>query len=1326
MATGKLGVGSKFSQILIGITTANGSALLVLTGSDEGLVLAAVYPLQAPATAFAFGDLNSDTRGDAAIVSGGNLFILDGRALNPATGNSNGLEAVSLPFSVSSIALGSFAFDRNPGLQMELLSPDGNVYLVAHSGFDPRPFTAVEMTAMRLARGRNTQASANRAGGITWSVIETIPAVGVSNNPSTPALLMRTRISSNGSDDILVLNPAASQMVIVSHSNPRHGLATQADGSFAPGATSVRFYGTGTPVAALVMRVNIDARPGLVVLHQGQLAPTVMMPLPDPVFTVNTTTDLVSANPNACLMNVADECSLRQAVIEANATSGVDTIMVPSGTFTLTIPRQEGEHTAHHGHLDILDGVNIVGAGPTDTIIQAGTDQTNGIDKVFSINPDLHTAFDTSFSNLTIRYGRNVNSYSGSRGAGGDDFGGAFDWEATGTGNLYLTNCTIAYNSTVHNDGGGIYATNALPGTPGGVTIILSQLQHNNTSATGESGLGGGLYLGPDTNLAMSGTDISHNESRPAVGNGGGIFIAGPTLGISPPSIVINSASTISNNTAALNGGGIYTNAGLTINQASVIGNNTAGGDGGGLWSNVAGLPALQPVTLSKVSIIGNTAAGSGGGIQVDGLPAPANNFSISFSRFVGNTAAHGSNLNNVAGSVMATNNWWDTNTPATTINGAVTFDPYIVLTHTASPAKLPISQAAVLTADMSKDNHGNPLGITNLDLIVGLPITFNNAALGVISGATTPLDANAQATATYTAGGAGGNGSADATVDHTTVTASITVLQPPSIAKSFNPTAVAVNSPSTVTFSITNGNTVAINASFTDTLPANMRVSASPNLVNNCGGIVTALPGTGDISYTNAASLAAGICTITVDVNGGSDGVLGNSVTINSTDAGNGNSSSANLTVFNLPTILKAFGATTIPANSTTSLTFTLHSPNGHLTLTGVGFTDPLPAGLLVASPNSLLNTCGGTADGADGASIVSLWGASLAPGATCTVTVNVTGTIPGIKNNTTSAIISTETGAGNNSNTATITVVAPPVLSKVFGAATIPLTGSTSLTFTIQNLNVTHALNGIGFIDTLPSGLVISTPNGLSSTCAVGTITATQATNLISLTGAALPPGSCTFSVNVDGILAGQQNNLTSVVTSNEGGLGAAASASVIVVAPPIVKKVFGPYTPPPAGLVGWWTGDGNATDISGNGNNGTLNGAATYGAGLLGQAFSFDAPLNSAVVISSASALNPSDAITIDAWVQPFSFPNSYPTIVRKDQDNLGTTQYAISVSDQGQALCSVGAFAVPVGGAISLNTWAHVACTYDRQYARLYVNGIEVASVAATQPVPSFSI
>jgi CSLREA domain-containing protein len=852
MAVGKVGAGGRFTQVLVGVTTANGSALLVLTGSEDGLVLAAAYPLQAPATAFAFGDLNRDTRNDAAIIAGGNLFILHGRALDPAAGGTKGLESVFLPFSVSSIALGSFTFDRNPRLQMALLSPDGSVYIVAHDAFNPRPLTADEMKVLRQARGRRAQnalvqAAANQAGSTTWTVIETIPAVGISSNPNTPALLMRTRISSHGSDDILVLNPAASQMVVVSHPNPKHGKAAQTRTSLEPGTPSVRFYGTGTPVAAVAVRVNIDARPGLIVLHQGQLAPSVMMPLPDPTFTVNTVTDLVSADPNACLNNVAGQCSLREAVMEANATSGVDTIQVPAGTYTLTIPRVPADdYSGVNGALDILDGVNITGevdgSGNPTTIIQAGTTNANGIDKVFSINPNLDTAFDTSLTNLVIRYGRNSNSYSG-----GDDFGGAFDWEASGTGNLTVTNCTITDNSTVNDDGGGIYATNGQPDGGGLVTITNSTIQNNQTSPTGGSGIGGGLYMGPDTNLSMSNTKILNNKALQADGNGEGIFIGNPTGGYPAPSNKIH-ASTISGNQAAFSGGGIYTNAGLTVDQGTVISNNTAGGDGGGLWSNVVSLPATQSVSLQYVTITGNTASGKGGGIEVDaGTVAEGNNLSISYSRIAGNTASSGRNLNNIAASVTATNNWWGTNTPATTINGTVTFDPFIALTHTASPNKIRINQSSTLTGDLSKDNHGNGAALAgNLDRIVGLPITFNNAGLGTIPQAQPEtLDANAQATATYNAGGVGGNGSADATVDQQTVTASIVVLQPPSISKSFSPTTVAVNAPSIVTFSITNGNSVTIDASFTDTLPTNLVVAATPNVVNGCGGTVTATAGT-------------------------------------------------------------------------------------------------------------------------------------------------------------------------------------------------------------------------------------------------------------------------------------------------------------------------------------------------------------------------------------------------------------------------------------------------------------------------------------------------
>src|SRR5262249_58651350 len=126
--------------------------------------------------------------------------------------------------------------------------------------------------------------------------------------------------------------------------------------------------------------------------------------------------------------------------------------------------------------------------------------------------------------------------------------------------------------------------------------------------------------------------------------------------------------------------------------------------------------------------------------------------------------------------------------------------------------------------------------------------------------------------------------------------------------------------------------------------------------------------------------------------------------------------------------------------------------------------------------------------------------------------------------------------------------------------GAASIPLNGTTSLSFTLSNPNTSTTLTGVAFSDTLPAGLIISTPNGLTGTCGGGTITATQNTNVISLSGASLAvTASCTFSVNVTGTAAGQQNNTTGAVTSTEGGTGGTASASIAVVAPPSTTKVF-----------------------------------------------------------------------------------------------------------------------------------------------------------------------
>jgi len=132
--------------------------------------------------------------------------------------------------------------------------------------------------------------------------------------------------------------------------------------------------------------------------------------------------------------------------------------------------------------------------------------------------------------------------------------------------------------------------------------------------------------------------------------------------------------------------------------------------------------------------------------------------------------------------------------------------------------------------------------------------------------------------------------------------------------------------------------------------------------------------------------------------------------------------------------------------------------------------------------------------------------------------------------------------------SATTALTGTAPPSLIAAFGAPSIAIGASASLTFTVTNANATVGLTGIGFADTLPAGLVVSTPNGLTGSC--GTITAVAGSSSVSMSGLSLAAsGTCAFSLNVTGITAGVQNNVTSTVTSNEGGAGGTASAGITV---------------------------------------------------------------------------------------------------------------------------------------------------------------------------------
>src|SRR6185436_8300317 len=102
--------------------------------------------------------------------------------------------------------------------------------------------------------------------------------------------------------------------------------------------------------------------------------------------------------------------------------------------------------------------------------------------------------------------------------------------------------------------------------------------------------------------------------------------------------------------------------------------------------------------------------------------------------------------------------------------------------------------------------------------------------------------------------------------------------------------------------------------------------------------------------------------------------------------------------------------------------------------------------------------------------------------------------------KNNSVT-VTSTNGGTGNTS-TASVNVTTTLTIAKSFGLATLPLNGSTSLTFLISNPNAALGLTGVAFTDTLPAGLLVATPNGLSGACGSGTITATAGSGSVSLT--------------------------------------------------------------------------------------------------------------------------------------------------------------------------------------------------------------------------------
>ena len=156
------------------------------------------------------------------------------------------------------------------------------------------------------------------------------------------------------------------------------------------------------------------------------------------------------------------------------------------------------------------------------------------------------------------------------------------------------------------------------------------------------------------------------------------------------------------------------------------------------------------------------------------------------------------------------------------------------------------------------------------------------------------------------------------------------------------------------------------------------------------------------------------------------------------------------------------------------------------------------------------------------------------------------------------------------------------------------------------------------------------------------------------------------------------------------------------------------------PSSGLVGYWPFNGNANDESGNGNNGTVNGATltTDRFGNANSAYSFDG-VDDFIAIANTSGLTFSSGVTFSAWISSSTIKMA--SIVDKvPVCSTGTNGFRINVRDNGDVNSGIGCYGVGIGcvapNAYTNNIWKLVTGTWGPDgITKIYIDGQLVQSI-----------
>jgi hypothetical protein len=165
------------------------------------------------------------------------------------------------------------------------------------------------------------------------------------------------------------------------------------------------------------------------------------------------------------------------------------------------------------------------------------------------------------------------------------------------------------------------------------------------------------------------------------------------------------------------------------------------------------------------------------------------------------------------------------------------------------------------------------------------------------------------------------------------------------------------------------------------------------------------------------------------------------------------------------------------------------------------------------------------------------------------------------------------------------------------------------------------------------------------------------------------------------------------------------------------------------PTNGLVGWWPFNGNANDESGNGNNGTVNGATLTSDrnGLANNAYNLSTLTNNITINNVQPQLN-NNNLSVSLWLK---FPTQYnqSTLMLVKNGIPYSNGFSVSV-DQDNSAYGVNNYLINflVGNGVSvgfisnqseLGDWSNIVSTYDGSNIKIYLNGVLKATQSFSQ-------